>query len=288
MTLNNAQPQESTKLFLYPIISLFILIQGQSMKNFLMLLITAFILSGCNESVKEQTSKPQLLIYCGITMAHPITDIAKIVEQEKNVEILIIQGGSEDLYKSLVRSKKGDLYLPGSASYRERHVNEGFLGDFVNVGYNQAAMIVAKGNPKNIKADLNEFSNKNLAVIIGNSDTGSIGKETQKILDKQGNYQAVLENAVFVTTDSRNLNKALRQDEADLIMNWRATAFFDENKESMEVIDLPADVAPPKKLVLNQLSFSKYPEISRYIMDVAASERGQDIFRNYGFLDNKQ
>lgn len=258
------------------------------MRSLIILLVNVFMLFACETSEKENQHKPQLLIYCGITMVHPITEIAALVEKEKNVEIIITQGGSEDLYKSLAYSQKGDLYLPGSASYREKYLEEGYLGDFVHVGYNQAAMLVAKGNPKQIKADLNELARPDLGVIIGNATTGSIGKETKKILDKAGSYQAVLENAVFVTTDSRNLNKALREGEADIIMNWRATAFFAENFKHMQVIDLPESVAVPKKLILNQLSFSNYPEISQYFMQVAASERGQEIFRSYGFIDNSQ
>ncbi|WED20567.1 substrate-binding domain-containing protein [Vibrio sp. JC009] len=256
------------------------------MKKLLGLILTIPFLASCEKSDPIPEQKPQLLVYCGITMAHPITEIAKIVEKEKNVEILISQGGSEDLYKSLASSKKGDLYLPGSASYREKHIDEGLLGDFVHVGYNQAVMLVKKGNPLGIKSDLNELTRNDLSVVIGNADTGSIGRETKKILDKQGNYSEVLQNAVYVTTDSRNLNKALREGDADVIMNWRATAFFDENREFMDILDLDSSVAKPKKLLLNQLTFSKYPEISAYFMELAASEKGQEIFRNYGFIDN--
>jgi molybdate transport system substrate-binding protein len=247
--------------------------------------LLALILVACG-SEQQEASKPELLIYCGITMAHPIQEIASIVEREKGVKILVNQGGSEDLYKSLAASRKGDLYLPGSASYRERHLEEGLLGDFVHVGYNQAAMIVNNGNPKKLTNDLNQLTRKDIGVVIGNAKTGSIGRETKRILDAVGIYQEVLENSVFLTTDSRNLNRAIRDGEADVIMNWRATAFFEENRDLMEIIDLDPKLAKPKKLLINQLTFSKYPEIARYFMDYAASPKGQEIFRKYGFIDN--
>ena len=53
--------------------------------------------------------KPQLLIYCGITMVKPIKEIAKIIEEKYDCEIKISQGGSKDLYDSLKYSKLGDL-----------------------------------------------------------------------------------------------------------------------------------------------------------------------------------
>ena len=256
------------------------------MIKLLLLCVTSIFLIACDGANTPQKTTPQLLIYCGITMIHPIKDIAAIVEKEKNVKIVISQGGSEDLYKSLAHSRQGDLYLPGSASYRDKHIDEGLLGEAVNVGYNQVSLIVNKNNPKNIQAKVTELLRTDLAIVIGNANTGSIGRETKRILDKQGIYQEVLENAVFVTTDSRNLNKALINNEADAILNWKATAYFSENKDFMEVIDLDTKLAIPKKLLLNKLSFSKYPEISQYFMDLAASERGQAIFRSYGFLDN--
>ena len=255
-------------------------------KKVLLLAMALPLLFSC-DSKTTQAVKPQLLIYCGITMAHPIKDIAAIIEKEKNVNILISQGGSEDLYKSLATSHKGDLYLPGSASYRERHLSEGLLGEAAFVGYNQASFLVKKGNPKNITADLNQLLRKDLSVIIGNSKTGSIGRETKRILDKQGIYQQVLDNAVFVTTDSRNLNKALRDGDADVILNWKATGYFNENKPYMDVINLDKKLAVPKELLINMLTFSKHPEISQYFIDLATSEQGQAIFKGYGFLENK-
>ncbi len=256
------------------------------MRNFLWLLLV-MLLAGCDGEPAKESQPPQLLIYCGITMAHPIKEIAAIVEREKHVRILITQGGSEDLYRSLALSQKGDLYLPGSASYRKRHLEEGLLGDYVEVGYNQLAMMVHKGNPRNIGNDLNELLRKDIAVVIGNADSGSVGRESKRVLEAAGIYDQVLDNTVYLTTDSRNLNRALREQEADVILNWRATAFFDENREDMEVIELDPKLATPKQLLLNQLVFTGYPELSRYFMDYAASAEGQAVFRKYGFLDNQ-
>lgn len=259
------------------------------LRNALLLSLAAFLpLAGCGQQAPTgaQESKPELLIYCGITMAHPITAIAKIIEKERNVTIRVNQGGSEDLYQSLKESRKGDLYLPGSASYRKQYLPDGLLGEFVHVGYNQAALLVPKGNPKGLKADLNNLTRKDLAVVACNPDTGSIGRESKRILEKFGNYQAVMGNAVFLTTDSRNMNKALADGDADIILNWRATAFFPENSGKFDVLDLDPAVAEPKKLLLNILTFSKYPEVAKRFMEYAASPEGQEIFRQYGFIDN--
>lgn len=253
-----------------------------------LLILSVFMaLIGCDSPDTSNSKVPELLVYCGITMARPMQEIADIVEREKQIRITVTQGGSEDLYQSLKASRKGDLYLPGSASYRERHLDEGLLGDFVLVGYNQAALMVAKGNPKGLNNDPRQMTRRDLAIVIASADTGSIGRESKRILEYYGIYDQVLRNAVYLTTDSRNLNRALHDGEADLILNWRATGFFDDNRKVMDVVDLPAEVAKPKKLMLNMTSFSEHPQLARYLMELAASERGQEVFSRYGFITNR-
>lgn len=248
----------------------------------------ALLLGACEQGGPTDAAKPELLIYCGITMAHPIQEIAQILEAKHDFRVTITQGGSEDLYQSLASSRVGDLYLPGSASYRARHLDEGLLGDFVHVGYNQASLMVPKGNPKGLDNDPKLMTRKDLAVVIADPQTGSIGRETKRILEQAGIYPEVVSNAVFLTTDSRNLNRALHNGEADVILNWRATAFFGENRDVMDVIDLESQLAKPKKLLINRLTFSRHPELARQFMDYAASGEGQAIFRKYGFIDNSQ
>ena len=195
----------------------------------ILLLAPLFLVGGC-DSKPEQAGKAEILAYIGITMAKPMAEIAAVMEKKHGVSVIITQGGSEDLYQSLKMARKGDLYMPGSSSYRERHLSEGLLGEFVMVGYNQAAFLVAKGNPKEVTGDIDQILREDLALVICNPESGSIGRETKRILTEVGSYDEVFEGAEFLTTDSRNLNNALRNGDADLIINWRATAFFNKNR----------------------------------------------------------
>ncbi|MCX8087161.1 MAG: substrate-binding domain-containing protein [Rhodocyclaceae bacterium] len=100
---------------------------------FLFWVVTLFALPAFAQPVAE------LLLYCGITMVKPMTEIARAFEKRENVKITISQGGSEDLYLSAKKSGIGDWYLPGEPSYRDKHLHEGLLGEYVTVGYNQMA-----------------------------------------------------------------------------------------------------------------------------------------------------
>ena len=253
------------------------------LRNALALVVGALVSIGAI----AQSAKTELLLYCGITMVRPMTEIAQSFEKRENVKITIAQGGSEDLFQSAKKSGVGDWYLPGEPSYREKHLKEGLFGDHVIVGYNQMALMVQKGNPKKVKADPRELLRKDLIAIIGNAESGSVGQEAKSILDRLGIYPQVVRSAAFLAPDSRSLVNAMKKGEADITMNWRATGFFADNATKLDVIDLDPKVAKPQALLLIQLQSTKNVELTKRFMSYVASEEGQAIYRKHGFLDNK-
>jgi molybdate transport system substrate-binding protein len=245
------------------------------------------LLLACPGVALAQKNSTEMLLYCGITMVKPMTEIAQVFEKREGVKILISQGGSEDLYQSAKKSAQGDWYLPGEPSYRAKHQSEGLLGEYVNVGYNQMAMVVQKGNPRHVKPDPHELLRKDLTVILGNAESGSVGQESKSVLDGLGIYPKVVKAAAFLSPDSRSLMNAMRKGEADLALTWRATGFFPENSSKLDVIDIDPKVAKPQALLLIQLKSAKNVELARGFMKLAAGDEGQAIFRKHGFLDNK-
>ncbi|WP_321312589.1 substrate-binding domain-containing protein [Halarcobacter sp.] len=237
-------------------------------------------------SINLYANKPILILYSGVTMVKPMKEIAKIIEEKYNCIIKVSQGSSKDLYESLKYSQKGDLYLPGSASYRINNLKDGYLLEGVEIGFNQAAIFVRKGNPLNIKS-LDSFVNKNIKTILCNPEAGSIGRETKKIFLKYKDksfLNKAYDNSIFIGTDSRNLNRALIENEANLTINWRATAFWNENSKYIDIVPLPEKLASKKKLIISLLKFSKNKKIARAFIDFASSKKGQKIMKKYGFV----
>jgi molybdate transport system substrate-binding protein len=244
--------------------------------------------TACGEKRSESvTLKPELMIYCGTTMAKPIRHLADTFEQDFQCKVIMVQGGSENLYQSLKLSRQGDLYFPGSESYRKNHLAEGLLSDFVYLGFNQACFLVQKGNPREITGDLSWLLERDLNVAIGNSDICAIGKYTRKILTNARIYDQVAVESLILAADSQDLNRHLKDKTVDLTINWRATAFFAENRDAIEVVDLDPSISPRKKLVMSLLTFSRQPDLARHFMAYTSSPTGQSVFREYGFLDEE-
>ena len=234
--------------------------------------------------VSAVSAADNLLIYCGITMIKPMTDISKIFERQEKISITIAQGGSEDLYQSAKKSRQGDLYLPGEPVFRIKHQSEGLLGEYRGVGFNQMALMVQKGNPKKVKPELKELLRKDLTVVLGSSESGSVGMEAKRILTQAGLYTKVATAVSQMLPDSRSIMSAMRRGEADVTMSWRATGYFPDNIPAVDVVDLSPAIAPPQELQLTLLTFTKNQTLARKFMEFAAGPQGQAIFRRYGFI----
>ena len=246
----------------------------------LVVLMVCSLLSGCVE--EKQEARKELLIYCGITMIKPMAELAKMIEEQENCRVIITKGGSGNLLKSIHSNEVGDLYLPGSASYIKTAVDEGLVTESVHVGNNKAAMMVAKGNPRNIPADLTVLADPDYYVVLGNPSSGSIGRETKKILDRRGIFNEVMANVKRLTTDSKDLVLVFKEKEAHAVLNWLATSPWGENREYVDVLPISSELTEEKRLVLGLLKWSREPEIARKFMALAASDTGRALFEKYG------
>lgn len=229
----------------------------------------------------------ELLVYCGITMIKPMSEIARAIEEQEGCKIIITKGGSGNLLRAIKVNKLGDLYLPGSDSYIKTCQEEGLVSETVHVGYNKAAIMVRKGNPKSISNDLKNLPSPDHYVVICDPNSGSIGRETKKILERAGIFDQVLGNVSQLTTDSKDLVNVLRNKQADLVINWYATSTWPENEPYVDALAIDGQYASKKRLVLGLLTCSKHSEIARKFMAYASSEKGRALFQKYGLFDVK-
>ena len=247
--------------------------------------ILSLLLAACSQNSGSDTAAPrELLVYCGITMIKPMSEIAARIEAQENCQITITKGGSGNLLKAIQVNQVGDLYLPGADSYIKTAQAEGLVSEAVFVGHNKAALMVQRGNPKSIPADLTSLTDPGYYVVIGNPESGSIGRETRRILDRRGIFAQVSANARRLTTDSKDLVRLLRDKEADLVINWHATATWPENTAAVTALPIDSRYATPRRLVIGLLNTTRYPEIARKFMALAAAPEGREIFRKYGLF----
>ena len=250
------------------------------------LISTLFVLSGCGKSEPSDTSqaKDNLVIYSGITMVKPLKELASEFEKLYQVKIHIEQGASGYLYRTLRSQRTGDIYFPGSESYRLENARDNILLDHVLVGFNRLSFMVTEGNPKKLNSDINQLLNPGISVVLASPDSSAVGKATKKALQDANICKDVFENVTYFTTDSHRLFSSVKTGDADITMNWHASTVWKEYSDKVDSIRLPEHLQQKRRLELNLLSFSKNPELAKKFMAYASSKHGLETFAAYGFL----
>jgi len=250
-------------------------------------LCCALLLQGCspedNRPSKEVKADKELLVFCGITMIDPVRELMTRFEQETGIKMTMSYGGSADLMQSIKLNGVGDIYFPGGDSFITEADKAGLLKERKQVGINQAALFVHKGNPKGLTGDLDELVKPGLQVGIGHPELGSIGREAKRVLEAKGIYNQVVAASAMMQPDSKALTGVLREGKVDVVLNWKAVLFIHDNSEHMDMLPIKGGFATPHPLTMAVVSFSREPELANRFLDICASQQGQAVFARYGF-----
>ena len=139
-----------------------------------------FISMGVVACIPTETPQRELLIYCGITMSRPMTEIADIFEEKEDIKVFIIKGGSGNLLRSIEINGVGDLYLPGSDGYIKSAQEKGLivdtnlvsqLVDFISQKFCLPGIMITR-RPKRVFA--NWGCNNSLALTSAGTSNGSL------------------------------------------------------------------------------------------------------------------
>jgi molybdate transport system substrate-binding protein len=223
-----------------------------------------------------------LEFYCGATMAKAMRVIADKFEQKTGVNIHITPGGSDSLYKKLLKLKKADLYLPGADKYITEDKNDIFIFQRL-IGYNRAVILVQKNNPKNIKS-LADFEKPDIRVVLGDKTSGSVGKISKKILIRykdENFYKKIYQKAIKAPT-SVEIIQALKNNQADTSINWKAAAFDGDNEKYVDFIKIPY-IAPKQKLILAVTKYSMHPDLARQFVKFVTNSKNKRFLKSKGF-----
>ncbi|NQT86799.1 substrate-binding domain-containing protein, partial [bacterium] len=131
-----------------------------------------------------------LFIYCAAGMKNPMTAVAADYEREFGTKIAIYYGGSGTLLSNLTASHTGDLYLAADTSYIDLARERGLVAEAVPVARIRPVIAVAKGNPKKIDGVASLLTG-DVKTALANPSAASIGKQTQILLTRLGQWDAL-------------------------------------------------------------------------------------------------
>ncbi|MGQ1785177.1 MULTISPECIES: molybdate ABC transporter substrate-binding protein [unclassified Saccharicrinis] len=240
-----------------------------------------------NKSASEH--KKELTIYCENAMVPVLMELKEKFESGSGCTIKLHNDGSQNLSSLIQYTQKGDIYLPASKVGFKKlsSKNYNYIVDSVFIGYNTLVVMTVKGNPTGYDGDINSLVEKQHAIIIANPETSTLGYDTRKYLEEKKLYSDVILNVVALSTDSRGLVKSLKNEEAQLVLNWESDIYVNGNRDHVEVFNIPDFQQSPSEIYAGILSTSENPELAREFLDYATGEEAISIFRKYGFNRRK-
>lgn len=231
----------------------------------------------------DDIKQKEILVYSGMTMIQPVMEVADVVEQEKDCKVLIVYGGSGHIRNSVEINRVGDIFFPGTVSFIHELERKGVVVDYKTVGHNYISLFVKKGNPKGVKPDIKEVLRPDLSIVLPAEKSGAIGRAVKESLVKLGIWEKTLTKSRYLTVDSKGLAQAMKNGDADLVINFHAVYYLKDNSHYMDVILLSTDQARRHPLVMGLLAFSKEQNLAQFFLEKSVSIEGQKIFEKFGF-----
>ena len=127
--------------------------------------------------------KPVLEVLCGPALRPPVVDLLSAFEKRAGVCTEVSYDASGALLGQLRLRPHGDVLLPADRAYTDEAVARGLAESPRAVAVFRPVILVAKGNPRAIRA-VADLTRPGLRVGIGEERTTAIGKTTLALLKR--------------------------------------------------------------------------------------------------------
>ncbi len=224
--------------------------------------------------------------FVGSATKPAMEEAAQAFEEETGIKVYLNFGGSGTVLSQLKIAKEGDLYIPGSPDYMLMAERDGVVNaDTIKIiAYLVPAILVQKGNPKNIQS-LSDLAEPGIEVGIGDPETVCVGLYAYEIF-KYNNFLDDIKEAGTIVTYAESCSKTaslIALKSVDAIMGWRVFASW--NPDTTDVVFLEPDQVPRLAYVPGAISkFTRDSESAQRFLDFLVSPEGQAIFSKWGYL----
>jgi molybdate transport system substrate-binding protein len=222
--------------------------------------------------------------YFGSAAEVPEEELVAAFQKETGITVEYTMSGSGTLLSAIEMAKVGDLFAPGSQDYMQKAINDGIMvnGSIKILAYLVPAIIVQKGNPKNITS-LSDLAKPGLRVGIGNPDSVCVGLYAQDILKKAGLWDSVKPNIVTYASSCSNTAALVVTKSVDAIVGWHV--FYNWTPDKVDIVYIKPEQIP--KIAYIPIGITKYaddPSSAQKLIDYLLSPEGKTVFSKYGYF----
>ena len=248
-------------------------------------MIIAVLLMIATSAFSAQT-RP-VIIFAGSASQPPLEEAAKAFEIQFGVPITLHFGGSGAMLSQIRLTGIGDLYIPGSPDYMEKAKEFDLIeGEETKLAYLVPAILVPKGNPKQIKT-LQDLARSDLRIGIADPGSVCVGLYAIEILHANGMVKQVRPNLRGQVESCAKAAAMLPLGTVDAVLGWREFAAW--APQAMQVISLkPEEIPRLAYIPAAHLRHTNNPEGAKTFVTYLKSEEGQAIFRKWGYFTKEE
>ncbi|MDP2105630.1 MAG: extracellular solute-binding protein, partial [Desulfobulbaceae bacterium] len=215
-----------------------------------------------------------LVVYVGKGLDFPMEEVKQVFEkQHQENPLTIIYGGSETLLSTIQKTRKGDLFIPGSAGYISS------AGDLVKedryVADHLPVFAVRADNPKNLQT-FSDLLADGVKLAVGNKDMCAIGQVAEAIINASDRQAAFRDNIVITGTTVNELIKLVADGEVDAALVWADMLQWPEGK-GLRRVEIPSAINTVEEIRIAVMTTSASPQSAALFANFLVTE-GQAIF----------
>jgi len=238
-----------------------------------------------SSTTTEHPSPPEkeLLLYCGAGIQPVAEALTKAFSRKTRITVNTTFAGSGRLLGQLATSQVGDLFMPGSAFYVERAIEQKLAREDTKqaVAYFVPVIVVQKGNPFQVTS-LADLAEKKLRLGLGDERSVAVGKQSAKLFNKNQIARAdINKNVVYTSGTVNELGVAMQMKHIDAAIMWDANAR--QFAHSLELIEIPPEQNLISTIPLVALTCSEHLEEAKRFIDFVTSPVGKNMLKEYDY-----
>lgn len=159
--------------------------------------------------------------------------------------------------------------------------------------YNKLAIMIQKGNPKNIKS-LKDLGRDDVRVSMPNPEWEGVGQRIEAAYVKAGGEalrQAIMKKKVndsttyLTTIHHRQTPMRVMYNQSDAGPVWYSEAYYQKMiNHPTDIVTIPDNENVDATYVAGQLKDAPHAQAARDFMDFLISDKAKAIYKKYGFI----
>lgn len=224
-----------------------------------------------------------IFVHCAAGMRKPIERLAADFEDRTGVAVGLSYAGTNKLLGQIRLTEQGDIYIAGDADYIQMAAEEGIVARSETVCYFVPVIMVAKGNPLDIRT-LHDCLEESVRIGQADPKAAAIGRLTPELLalheidfDRQWSR-----NISLVTGTVNELGVAIRLGTLDAALVWSSIALnYAEDAEFIE-LDPSRNVIPEVGAAV--LTYAENPDAADAFLTFLVSAQAKAALQQDGYV----